>query len=207
MEQISLQQLFFGLCLCRGLHGGLQPHSRRRHWNRTLVHGGCRLSSLWKRRSDPRCSVPCERQIILVFLLCLITQSSPHSYCTCRERDCRDGSSPEAVKRHLPSVKTLHKKSQLLGKTRQCLGALQACGRKHDAQAGLELLVPGDSCRRSADGESWAARRERDFQVELGSSKEHNREYSWDCHFEPSSSYEQQSLGGDLEAQQIYPGS
>ena len=64
-----------------------------------------------------------------------------------------------------------------MGKTRQLLEALQAGGRKHDAQAGLELLVPGAVCRRSAD-ESWAAWRERGSQVELGLPKEHVREYS-----------------------------
>lgn len=61
----------------------------------------------------------------------------------CREKDCLDGSSPEAVKIHLALVKTPHKTSQPLGKTRQCLEALQASGRKHDAQAGLELLIKG----------------------------------------------------------------
>lgn len=73
-------------------------------------------------------------------------------------RDCRDGSSLEAVKRHLASAKTPHKRSQLLGKTRQRLEALQAGRKKHTAQAELELLVPGGVCKRSADGESWAAR-------------------------------------------------
>jgi len=68
------------------------------------------------------------------------------------------------------------------------LEALQASGRKHDAQAGLELLVPGDACRRSADGESWAAWRERGSQEELGSPQEHSREYNQVCHFEPASS-------------------
>lgn len=65
-----------------------------------------------------------------------------------------------------------------MGKTRQRLEALQAGGRKHDAEAGLELLVPGDVCRRSADGESWAVRRERGSQVEQELPKEHVREYN-----------------------------
>lgn len=108
------------------------------------------------------------------FCFAHITRSSPHSYCTCRERECQDSSSLEAAKRHLASVKTPHKTSQLLGKTRQCLEALQAGGRKHDAQAGLELLVPGDICRRSTDGESWVVG-ERGSQVELASPKEHIR--------------------------------
>jgi len=60
-----------------------------------------------------------------------------------QKRDCLDSSSLEAVKIHLTSVKTPRKTSQHLGKTRQHLETLQAGGRKHDAQAGLELLVQG----------------------------------------------------------------
>lgn len=108
-----------------------------------------------------------ERKTALVFLLCL-RYPIHRSYCICGERDCRDGSSPEAVKRHLASAKTPHKTSQLLGKTRQCLEALQADRKKYAAQAGLELLVPGDMRRRSADGESWSAWGERGSQVKLG---------------------------------------
>lgn len=68
--------------------------------------------------------------------------SGPHSLLM-EKRDCLDSSSLEAVKIHLASVKTPHKTSQHLGKTRQHLESLQGSGRKHDAQAGLELLIQG----------------------------------------------------------------